>query len=159
MWGPKKNHKGDVVAQYADDKFCWSAGCTWERYEKFEAGDLKDCEASQKALQDFEKWYADSKYGDEDEDVLPHYKGLPFRKVKGKNDREVVIRDDIEGHEKWAFFATAEVKNKDPRTLEDEREVHRKKNRAPNRRGKDVHDDSDSESDEPKPEARLPRGR
>ena len=99
-----------AAAQYADDKFCWSAGCTWERYEKFEAGDLKDCEASQKALQDFEKWYADSKYGDED--VLPHYKGLPFRKVKGKNDREVVIRDDIEGHEKWAFFATAEVKNK-----------------------------------------------
>ena len=92
------------------------------------------------------------------EDVLPHYKGLPFRKVKGKNDREVVIRDDIEGHEKWAFFATAEVKNKDPRTLEDEREVHRKKNRDPKRRGKDVHDYSDSESDEPTPEARPPWG-
>ena len=79
--------------------------------------------------------------------------------MKGKNDREVVIRDDIEGPEKWAFFATQEVKNQDPRTLEDEREVHRRKNRDPKRRGKDVHDCSDSESDEPAMEATPQRGR
>ena len=83
VWGPQKNHKGEVVAEYADDKFCWSTGCTWERYEKFEAGDLKDCEASQKALRDFERWYADSKYGDQDEEVFRTLQGAPISQGEG----------------------------------------------------------------------------
>ena len=54
-------------------------------------------------------WFADSEHGNTDvADVLgSKFKGWPFAKVRGGNDKDCVIRDDLPDSRKFKFFADA----------------------------------------------------
>ena len=69
-------------------------GCTWERAEKFTTGDLAECDESKAAFDSFMHWFVESKY---DNEHHAEYKGWPFQKVRGSNDKDVVVRDDLAG--------------------------------------------------------------
>lgn len=147
VWAPKRDDAGNVIKQYRDDVYCPTHGCTWERVYKFRVGDLAQDAASVAALDDMERWYTDSKYGDAEfvAPDTPHaeYKGLPFKKLNGGNDKAIVVRDDLPGGaEKYAFAKAEGVRNINPRTAKEEQEEHRRRVRE----GRDVHDsESDSE--------------
>lgn len=79
--------KFNVIKQYRDDVYCPTHGCTWERVYKFRVGDLAQDAASVAALDDMERWYTDSKYGDAEfvAPDTPHGHTLSIRASPSRN--------------------------------------------------------------------------
>ena len=110
IWKNQVDAEGKVTVKYRDDIFSYETGATWERGAKWaDGGDLAECEDSQAALANFQKWFMDT-----DEYVE---KGLPFKKVNGNNDKACVVRYDLPGWQKWKFFQTEAVMKEVPQTL------------------------------------------
>ena len=104
IWAPQTDEEGNITKEWANDRSSWEDGATWERAWRFADGVLAECEQSVQAYQDAMKWYEESIYGAEEAGDVA-FKGWPFKKVNGANDRDCVVRTDLPGWEKHKFFS------------------------------------------------------
>ena len=149
LWEKVNVITGKVEEVYADNLLDWKNGATWEYEAKFITGDLAQCTQSHTAYKDFLAWYASTEFHDEESQ---HYKGWPFKKVGGANDKSCVVRDNHEDSYKWKFFATTAVKAIQPRSPKEDEEAgrkaaRRKVHRNNKLRGEAASSDSSSDSD------------